>query len=303
MHIEKRGSKYRVAVHVDNKRQSKTFHTKREALAWGNAQEQDGILARHTVHEALDEYIPIASKLKGSQAQLSRLKSLKAIPNIALESVTPSTIATWRDARLKEVQPSSVRVELVILGRVFKYCRDEWGWMRNNPLTSIAKPKASKPRKRGVTQDEIDTICRNLEKAKAGKQVSTMFLLAIETGMRLSEMLSLRWPDISEKTLVLRNTKNEDDRIVSLSPKARELIESRRIDPDKVFVLSAHVVSKTFARHTINGCHFHDSRSEAITRLSKKLDVMQLAKMIGHRDLKSLMIYYAESPESIADRL
>lgn len=49
--------------------------------------------------------------------------------------------------------------------------------------------------------------------------------------------------------------------------------------------------------------HFHDSRAEAIWRLSKKLDVMQLARVIGHRDLKSLMIYYAESASSMAKQL
>ena len=49
--------------------------------------------------------------------------------------------------------------------------------------------------------------------------------------------------------------------------------------------------------------HFHDSRAEAIWRLSKKLDVMQLARVIGHRDLKSLLHYYAESAADMARRL
>ena len=47
----------------------------------------------------------------------------------------------------------------------------------------------------------------------------------------------------------------------------------------------------------------HDARSEAITRLSKKLDVLALARIIGHRDIKSLMFYYAESADAMADRL
>lgn len=48
---------------------------------------------------------------------------------------------------------------------------------------------------------------------------------------------------------------------------------------------------------------FHDARAEAIWRLSKKLDVLQLARMIGHRDIQSLMFYYNESPTDIAKRL
>jgi hypothetical protein len=49
--------------------------------------------------------------------------------------------------------------------------------------------------------------------------------------------------------------------------------------------------------------HFHDSRAEAIWRLSKKLDILQLARIIGHRDLKSLMIYYHEPASEIARQL
>jgi integrase len=49
--------------------------------------------------------------------------------------------------------------------------------------------------------------------------------------------------------------------------------------------------------------HFHDTRSEAVSRLSKKFDVLQLARVIGHRDLNSLLIYYKESASEMAKRL
>ena len=48
--------------------------------------------------------------------------------------------------------------------------------------------------------------------------------------------------------------------------------------------------------------HFHDSRAE-VWRLSGKLDVMELTRVIGHRDLKSLLIYYNPSADDLADRL
>ncbi|MCV9916921.1 site-specific integrase, partial [Burkholderia pseudomallei] len=49
--------------------------------------------------------------------------------------------------------------------------------------------------------------------------------------------------------------------------------------------------------------NFHDSRHEATTRLSRRLNVLALAKMIGHRDLKSRMIYYVETAAELAARL
>jgi integrase len=49
--------------------------------------------------------------------------------------------------------------------------------------------------------------------------------------------------------------------------------------------------------------NFHDSRSEGISRLSKKMDVLELARVVGHRDPKSLMHYYRANAADIARRL
>ena len=56
-------------------------------------------------------------------------------------------------------------------------------------------------------------------------------------------------------------------------------------------------------RAKIEDLTFHDSRHEACTRLARKIDVLDLARMIGHRDLRSLMTYYNPSASEIADRL
>ena len=53
----------------------------------------------------------------------------------------------------------------------------------------------------------------------------------------------------------------------------------------------------------IEDLHFHDSRHTAITRLAGKLDVLALARMVGHKDLRMLQIYYNESAEDMAKRL
>jgi integrase len=309
-HISKYGDKWRAEVCVERKRRAKTFKTKRDATAWANEQESDGILARHTLRDALTDYEAVARSHKGSQAELSRLKSLATMKcvDLPLEFITPAMIAAWRDARLKEVAPVSVRREMIVLGAMLKLAIREWGWLRSSPLDGVVKPPTSKPRRRGISQGEIDAICAELATMRVGPQVAQMFLLSIETGMRLSELLALRWPDVAEKYCILHDSKNKDSRQIPLSIKAREIVAQRRqIDPVSVFTLTPHVASKTFQRARTeakcHGVHFHDARSEAITRLSKKLDVLQLAKMIGHRDIKSLMFYYAESAESMADRL
>ena len=309
-HITKRGEKWRAEVCVDRQRRAKTFQTKREAVAWANEQEEDGILAQHTFRQALVKYKPIAESHRGSQSELSRIKSLESVDFIdtPLEFITSAMVIAWRDKRLKDVAPVSVRREMIIMGAMLKLAIAEWGWLRASPMATVKKPRPAPSRRRGVSANEIKDILAALQTPAAGPQVAAMFELSIETGMRLSEILSLTWGDVSEKSVRLPLTKNGDARSVPLSSRAREIIQARRgIDPKDVFTLSAHVASKTFsrARDTTDhkGVHFHDARSEAITRLSKKIDVLQLARVIGHRDIKSLMIYYAESAEAIADRL
>jgi len=54
----------------------------------------------------------------------------------------------------------------------------------------------------------------------------------------------------------------------------------------------------------ITDLHFHDSRREALTRLSKKVPVETLAKISGHRSLNILLnVYYRPDMAEIADML
>jgi integrase len=60
---------------------------------------------------------------------------------------------------------------------------------------------------------------------------------------------------------------------------------------------------KARGRCGIEDLHFHDSRATAITRLAKKLDILDLARMIGHANLGQLRVYYRETAEDIAAKL
>lgn len=156
-----------------------------------------------------------------------------------------------------------------------------------------------------------------------GREVTTThqytalaFLIALETGMRQGEILSLVWSNVHlEKRYVhLPKTKNGDARDVPLSMRAVALFERLpKIEGEqRCFPVVQGTVDGAWRntrkrmakdRPTLADLKFHDSRHEATTRLSRKLNVLALAKMIGHRDLKSLMIYYDETAAELAARL
>ena len=52
----------------------------------------------------------------------------------------------------------------------------------------------------------------------------------LETGLRRGELLKLLWSDVDlqEGTLTVRETKNEDDRVIPLSSRAYEILAQRR---------------------------------------------------------------------------
>ncbi|MDR0577643.1 MAG: site-specific integrase [Candidatus Accumulibacter sp.] len=140
------------------------------------------------------------------------------------------------------------------------------------------------------------------------QQVAVALLLSIETAMRPGEILGLAPEDIDleKRFVVLPETKNGDRREVPLSRRVVELLESV-MDGEAVFTVRSASADVLFRRARkaagIDDVHFHDARSEALTRLSKKLDVLPLARMVGHRDPKSLMFYYNETASALAKRL
>ena len=136
------------------------------------------------------------------------------------------------------------------------------------------------------------------------------FLFALESAMRASEIKGLTWDRVflSDRYVALLETKNGTKRNVPLSKRAMELIGYLKgIDSKRVFTVN-DASFDTLWRKLRNRCeiddlHFHDSRHEACTRLARKIEVLDLARMIGHKDLKSLMIYYNATATEIANRL
>ena len=127
---------------------------------------------------------------------------------------------------------------------------------------------------------------------------------AIETGMRAGEIARLRPEniDVDRKVAHLTITKNGTARDVPLSAKAVKILKEVG-----EFNLTTEQISSLFRkikdRTQIKDLTFHDTRHEAITRLSKKLDVLDLARMVGIQDLKILMVYYNATASEIAERL
>jgi integrase len=91
---------------------------------------------------------------------------------------------------------------------------------------------------------------------------------------------------------------------VPLSSEAVRLIEAL---PGGVLGLDSRELDyhwrRLRGRAGVEGLNFHDSRAAATTKLARKVDVLTLARITGHKDIKMLMVYYRETAEDVARRL
>lgn len=319
--VNRDGKRWRAQVCVNLVRRSKTFPTRAQAAAWALTQEAElasNSLPDKTLAEALERYENEVSPLhKGHRWEAVRLRKMSqhTVAGKRLSMLTGSDFASWRDDRLNAVQPASVLREMKLLNSVLESCRKDFGWLASNPMKEVSRPSQPPSRKRRISQDEIDRLKLGfglgvvLAADTLTQRVGLAFLLALETAMRAGEILGLHSHHLELEACFARlpRTKNGDPREVPLSPAAVDILRLLPPTDGPVFQLDEAsrdaLFRKIRKRAGLVDLHFHDSRAEAIWRLSKKFDVLELARIIGHRDLASLMIYYNATASELAKRL
>lgn len=319
--IQRLGAKWRAQVYVKGVRDSDTFRTRQEAAAWALVREAElggAKLPDKTFADAMKRYASdVAPEHGGGHWEAIRLNAMLEWPiaRRKLANLTGADFAEWRDARLKKVSPSTVVREKNLLRSVLESARRDWQWIRANPMQDVRWPQLPKGRKRRISSDEVDALAEafgvggELGAGTATQRVGLAFLFALETAMRSSEICGLTWTHIhlSSQFVTLPKTKNGDARDVALSTRSVAILRALPVGGGPAFGLDDALRDALWrkVRDTTphKAIHFHDTRAEAIWRLSKRLDVLQLARMIGHRDPRSLMIYYDESAADMAKRL
>jgi len=300
-------------------RRSKILPTKQAAKDWAARQEYtilnespsdvESVLFSEVLNRYANEVSP---KKRGERWEIMRIKRFKedAFASKAIGDLSPKDFAAWRDARLREVAPGTVNREMTLLSGVLTVARKEWGLIETNPISDVRKPSKPPPRDRIVTEEELDRLVLSAgsDLSNATARAFHAFLFAIETAMRAGEIVGLQWEriDLAHRVCKLPMTKNGTARDVPLSKEAVRLLECLP-EADPVFDLNSRQLDvlwrKLRDRAAVSDLTFHDSRHIAITRLAKKLEVLELARMVGHRNLNELLTYYNASAADIAKRL
>lgn len=319
---------WRIEVQRNGVRKSRTFETKAAATLWAASEESEilavkrGAIPRKTFAETLERYRDtISIGKKGGPWEAKRinafLRDFAAIAEKPLTSIDVRDLAEWRDKRLLLVTKGSVQRDINVLSNVFTIARTEWKWCKESPFIGLRAPGENPPRQRRILPSEIKRILRWLghvagqEPKTKMAQVAFAFLISLRTGMRAGEVLALNQKRIDRQTRsasVPHKTEHLTGRprVVPLTRHAMRLLNL--FDRGFAWTVTSASLDALFRKARdallIRDLHFHDARADALTRFARKVDVMQLARISGHKDLRILMEhYYRITPAEIAANL
>ena len=316
---------YRARVRLKNHPEvSGTFKRRTDAKRWVQDTEsaiREGryfALAeakRHTLRDLVDRYIDEVLRHKPKNAANTKRNLLwwkSRIGAYALADVGAPLIVQQRNVLLGTqtrrgglMSPSTVVRYLAALSHAFTIAVKDWGWLEDSPMRNVSKPKQPRGRERFLSEDERERLlaaCR----ASMSTFLHTVVVLAISTGMRRGEIMTLRWKQIDLKRgqILLFDTKNGTSRAAALTGLAlsmvTDLAKVRRIDTDIVFfgndpqksVDLTKPWTTAVAKAKLDDFRFHDLRHSAASYLAMNgASTIEIAAVLGHKTLQMVKRY------------
>jgi len=263
------------------------------------------------------------------------------LPGVRLSKFSPADVRGFRDRMTKAgYAPGTVAKRLNLLAAVIQHAISEWDIsIVNHASGRVVKRPAGADKKRnrrltdganGADGPEPGEYDRLIEAVTSETHPDDVWLVrfAIEQGTRRGEAILLRWQDVDfeRRTVHLGSddgrTKGRDHQeergleVRPLTPGALRLLREKLLTHQKppkadapVFSVGTGNAFSTRVRRKAKNAGladltFHDLRHEATSRLARLLpNPLDLKRVTGHKDLKSLDRYYQPVPETISRQI
>jgi integrase len=324
-------SRYLVSVRLKgHPPENATFSRKTDAKKWAQHTEAAIREGRHfkttqakkkTIAQLIDRYIAdvLPTKPKSLHKQKAQLEWWRdEIGVFTLADATPAIIGEARDNLHKGRQPATVVRYMAALSHAFTIAVNEWGWLEDNPMRKVRKPKEPKGRVRFLADDERVRLLEACKKSDC-PQLYPIVVLALSTGMRQGEILNLTWSDadLIRGRITLEETKNGERRVVPLVHYAKELLAAlskvRRIDTNLIFHSNTKPSTPVAIRKPwglavnaadLDNFTFHDLRHTAASNLAMNgASLLEIADILGHKTLQMVQRYAHLSESHTQDLL
>ncbi len=308
---------------------------------WGFADEAEAAVDESKPHpgwtlgRALTHYLQTVTEgKKGYQQEAVRIAwwRKQELAAKALQDVTPEDLQAHVGRRLAEGRANNtVRNEVFLLSALFETARGRptksgWGLALENPVPHIELPPPPPGRKRRLedarddsSQGEEERMLAALRTGTDGTEMEAIAILAIDTGMRLFELLDIRVGQVKRtrdgRYVERPDSKNGHPRRVVLTTRAAATIDAllaalpADAEPGRRLL---HLDTKQVdyrwrkARRAagIKGLHFHDLRHEGVSRMAEKgLTIGELGEQSGHRSAQVLLRYVNARVSEVSRKL
>lgn len=311
-----KSGKWRAEVERRGVRKTAVWDSRAQAKMWADSVETDILDGRinltdnKTWEDAVERYLnEVSPKKRGYRWEQLRLAKIMTEFSGLLADIQQSDIAKWRDERLSKVSEATYLRERNLVRNIFSVARNEWQWMTHDPFVGVKSPAKPAPRYQRWRWQEIKRVCRFLGYKTAQtpqtkqQEVALAFMIALRTGLRAGEILQVGPNSLNGRVLTLTDTKTEKRAQVPLTKAGARLC--RLATEWTVEAASRDALFRKARDATLCGhLRFHDARATALTLLSRKVDVMTLARISRHKNISLLQnVYYRESAEEIAARI
>lgn len=273
---------------------SKTFSTKTLARQWALRLEEtlrSGVVssAGLMVQDIIERYLTRDPDYKYLKRDLyTARQQIKIWRGVRVDEFTALHIREYMRQRLQVVSTSTVRKDVGFIRRAWNYSRKQ-GYELPVLFDSIQLPEENNPPQRIPTESELDAILGDCSPILAA-----VVEFASLTGMRRSEILSITRDcvDLESRVVILRSTKNGDQRIVPVCSRAHQILQDHACN----FCMRPDSVTQGFRRVCqrlgIEGLVFHSLRHYAVTRYDRLgLSAIQIARVVGHKSLAMTLRY------------
>ena len=312
MGVFKRGNKYWIDFYDSNRsrvQESSHSSSKRDAealLALRKSEILRGIYkrpAKITLGELGTRYMEYATGNKRSWLRDQQM--LKHLTNFLgserqIGEIIAADIEGYKLHRRKEVSGSTVNRELALLKRMFNLAIDWDLYLGSNPVRKVK------------FFQEINTGFRVLSKgeekkflASATPYIQDIALFALNTGLRIGEILSLKWEgvDLEKNLLTVFADKTHKIRPVPINSEARRVLEFWALGRKNEFVFYNHETGKPFVdlkmgfalacrKAGIEGVTWHTLRHTFASRLlDRGVDIVTVQQLLGHSTVLVTMRY------------
>lgn len=303
MSIKTNGRRVRQSTGTANKKLAEMIHAKVITEIQEGRYFETAKAKRVTLAEMVEKYL---SKYQKGRDHHTVKRLLPAFGHLTLAEITTEHVSDYRDERLKTVKPATVYQELALMRRMFNVARKEWKWTRDNPVADLSFSVGNKnARDRWLTMEEERTL---LDKATNPVWLRSLLVVALHTGMRKGEILSLRWKevDFTRKIITVLKSKNGEKRSIPMSNTLSETLKGIKVRDisGRVFPISNRSLREAFAvalnKAGITNFRIHDMRHTFATRLVQNgVDLYKVKELLGHKTTAMSMRYAHHYPESL----